>query len=287
MRKAFAIAMVMAVNPLLAQSPKPNVDWSKDVNQTRGWTQAVSITHGRNTASFTVDDARPLAIVVHEVREEYGWLVDYEDPVYDKTQTINTMSSAWQAAHPQYKVGHAPGGGFFTTTFSEDVASGFDTNETRRKVLEKILDDYAKTDNPGRYQLVQSGPSRFDVVGHGTTEKPLLDTVVSLKLDDSTASGALDALMLKLKASTGRTVDYGPIVFPELDRCKITSTFAEQTARTMLVQIFHACKLHVVWQLLYDVDEGTYDLNLDGASIVHRDMNGNKRFSAASVPDDD
>jgi hypothetical protein len=60
------------------------------------------ITHTGAHAVVAVDQPRPLYSAVHTIREEYGWLVDYEDPRYDsQTDLKDATSPHWRASHPE------------------------------------------------------------------------------------------------------------------------------------------------------------------------------------------
>src|SRR5215471_8860188 len=49
------------------------------------------------------NDPRPLDQAIIGLREQYGWIVDYEDPPYDEGDLVDTTDPKWRSAHPNEK----------------------------------------------------------------------------------------------------------------------------------------------------------------------------------------
>src|SRR5580658_7569097 len=58
--------------------------------------ERADITHSAGTAESSANNGRPLVETALALSEEYGWQVDYEDPVYDSgTEIVDAADSAW------------------------------------------------------------------------------------------------------------------------------------------------------------------------------------------------
>jgi hypothetical protein len=61
------------------------------------------ITHDGASVKVETNDARPLAQAVVASRREYGWLVDYEDPLYSKDDLVDARTADFMQLHPRAK----------------------------------------------------------------------------------------------------------------------------------------------------------------------------------------
>jgi hypothetical protein len=247
------VPIMIAASLLHGQFPNTSTHWDRAI-----------IKHDSQLtgATLTAVDARPLDQAVEALREEYGWLLDYEDPVYSAADLRPTTDQDWP---PNIKP--TPGlriiaGGSFTTTYPEQADMG--TDQARLSVLQQVLADYLNSGNPGKFRLVQTGPSRFAIVGTNKSSPPVLDTVVSVNIQDNALVALHDVLQV-VKAKTGHTVDVG-WVWPinPLHRCNVSQNFEEVPARTVLLSILDSCHLNLPlqWRFLYDPDTDIYALNL-------------------------
>ena len=60
------------------------------------------VEHHAGSATVVANDPRPLFQAITAVREEYGWVVDYEEPPYfSKYDLVDTTDPAWRAAGGQ------------------------------------------------------------------------------------------------------------------------------------------------------------------------------------------
>jgi len=120
---------------------------------------------------------------VEAISQEYGWIVDFEDPLYQSHfDLVDATDPEWRASHPNEKGATRVSGGLFQSSFPEP--SSIPSGNAEEQVLQKLVADYNSSGNPGkfsvrkeadgRYALV--GVSRKDETGKDETVNPLLDT---------------------------------------------------------------------------------------------------------------
>ena len=243
--------IVIATSLLQGQFPNTSTHWDRAI---------IKHDSQHTSATLTAVDARPLDQTAEALREEYGWLLDYEDPVYSAADLRPTTDRDWP---PNIKP--TPGlriiaGGSFTTTYTEQA--DMDTDQARVSVLQQGLADHLKSGNPGKFRLVETAPSRFAIVGLNESSPPVLDTLVTVNIQDN-ALVALHDVLQAVQAKTGHTVDVG-WVWPinPLHRCNVSQNFEEVPARTALLSILDSCHLTLQWRFLYDPNTNVYALNL-------------------------
>ncbi|MGH9604738.1 MAG: hypothetical protein ACRD3N_03450, partial [Terracidiphilus sp.] len=112
--------------------------------------QERSIVYSNGSATVAVNDPAPLAQAIIGVREEYGWVVDYEDPPWQSGDLHDVSPAAWHAAHPGRRGSMEPDGGAFQSTYAVCPDMWGSASE-ELQVLNKIVSDYNASGNPGRF----------------------------------------------------------------------------------------------------------------------------------------
>lgn len=220
------------------------------------------VKHGSQSATVTANSARPLDQTIEAMREVYGWILDYEDPVYSGTDLTEITDQDWPTdKHPQITPGlKRPAGGPFTTTYPE--SPNMDTDQSRSSVLKQVLADYAKSGNPAKFVLIQTAPSRFDIVGLNESSPPVFDTLVAINAVGESASRALYDVFEILQTKTGHKWALGRIPTNDLLRCSANPEIQQGSARTVILSILDSCHRSYTYRLLYDNSFDLYVLNI-------------------------
>jgi hypothetical protein len=228
------------------------------------------VSHVDNSVVATTNAPRPLADVVKALSEEYGWLIDFEDPpYYSKYDVIDDTDVKWRAAHPNDKGFTLIAGSHFRTQFSEypNVASSLADEE---HILVTVVSDYNASANPGRFNVVNEGGGRFAIVGTHVKDEngqdksitSILDTPISVS--EETRNG-LDTVLLILNALSTKThtrVEPGMYALDALAQSQVTVGGQNVPARILLSEVFSDSKVGVYWHLYYDTDNQTYVFNV-------------------------
>jgi hypothetical protein len=251
LRFAGVFSLLLGVCLLQGQDP----EHSKYMDQAR-------IKHSPQGATLTANDARPLDQAIEAMREEYGWLLDYEDPIYTDESLTELSDEDWRAPWPRTPGLLKPTGGLFTTTYPE--SPNMDSEEVQSRILRQVVADYRKSGNPGTFKLIQTAPGRFDVVGTNGSSSPVLDTVVAVNVKGKDANSALIEVLEQVETKTGHSVGEGFVPTNALNRCVANPEIEQGPARTVILSIFASCHHEFTWRFLYNANIDAYLLNIMG-----------------------
>ncbi|MGH9352772.1 MAG: hypothetical protein ACRD2G_11530 [Terriglobia bacterium] len=251
----------------------------------------VYMRHGvieRHAGSATVkaDAADPLMDAIAAVSEEYGWVVDYEDPPY-KGGTDVTYHPSPRPGVPSYKI---VAGGAFQSTYTE-MPKMWSSPAAKLEVLQKIVSDYNQSGNPGNFVVRDLADGSFDVIGTSIHDssgadiaiEPILDTTISIPSAARSVGATLDAILHALPA---KSLNFCP---PNLAMAgPVTVGGTGVPARDLLMQLVDRLGGNWAWQLVYQV--GPTPEYLFGVVLVQRaeyDIFGRRRLvpvGPATVP---
>ncbi|MGH9404618.1 MAG: hypothetical protein ACRD3D_02145 [Terriglobia bacterium] len=249
--------------------------------------QERSVTHHNGSVTVVINDPRPLAQAITAVSEEYGWVVDYEEPPWQSSRDLRDMSpAAWHAAHPGKRGFMIPAGGAFQSTYTEGPDMwGSATRE--EQILDKVVSDYNNSNNPGKFLLRQQSDGSYAVIGdlaedNNGSEVPVgayLDTVITIPSATRSADTTVDLILSAVSAKTGIVGRQGGLGSINLMRqSTITVGGANEPARELLIQVAHAMGLKMVWDLWYLPDLQKYALKLRPAVLAEPGTFGQKRL---------
>jgi len=218
-------------------------------------TGTARITRTNGMATVASNDPRPLDQAIIAIREEYGLLVDYEDPIYTAADLVDDTDPAWKERHPDRPSVTRVRGNSFATSYSEATVT---SPAGREDLLRKIISDYNQSGNPGQFKLVTEDKSRFAVVPLSATP---LDEVVNLNAGPYSLADAVSALAKAISNTSHIRVVVGSMPLGPLSQGTYPDDGKPEPARNKLASILESAGLPLVYQLLYDADSGQYFLN--------------------------
>lgn len=257
-------------------------EWVKHLQDTKKYLPEAVIEHGAGTAKLKASDPRPLRQAIEALNLEYGLRINYEDPPYESdSELVETRDAQWQAAHPNSRRATIPAGGIFESVYEENSPTL--TTEQERTILGKVIKDYNKSGNPGRFELRTHEGRGNSVVGVGAKDKrggdrsvlPLLDIGVSIPLEKRSTADALGLVFAQLSEKRQAKVALG-WGGNNLLLNDTTVGGNDAPARNLLLKIFEGTGRPVVYSLLYFEDTNTYILNVSVAARVMRDTFGKR-----------
>jgi len=227
---------------------------------------------------------------VEAISQEYGWIVDFEDPLYQSHfDLVDDTDPEWRASHPNEKGATRVSGGLFQSSFPEP--SSIPSGNAEEQVLQKLVADYNSSGNPGkfsvrkeadgRYALV--GVSRKDETGKDETVNPLLDTSISVPTQQRDARATLQLIVDTLAATSGVDINLGTIGLSSdpLQDSRLAIGGTNVPARTLLLQALDSISSTsphfrgiFVWNFLFDADTNAYWLRLRSATKTETDASG-------------
>jgi hypothetical protein len=219
------------------------------------------------------NDPRPLRQAVAALCYEYGWAIDFEDPQYTSSfDLVDDTDPGWRSSHPEAKPVFVPAGHAFQVDFAPSVGP--------EMVLRKLVDEYNRTDNPGRFEVVREDDHRVAIVGRSRRNdkgdfqpsSSILDTVVTVPAQTRTGLEMLELLVHELSEATGINVKLGWTPVEKLASAKVTASGTNVSARELLTSTLSMSSGDVdilVWSVLFDPDSGGYYLSVHDYPAVH------------------
>jgi hypothetical protein len=262
------IFALILVGEAAGQQSRPDDFWS-----------AAQVRHATGTATVVLHGPRPLWMALLAVEREYGWLVDYEDPIYQEaTESVVQHNLQWDTLHPGVP-SRVPAGTTFSSTYPEDSQTPASTTQ-RQVILAKIVSDYNASANPGRFELRVAGPGRINIVGY-SRHAPAgrgtpLDSLVTIKTGTRGAVDALQELADALTKTTGIKVVVGAVPWNLLVPARVSTKAERILARSLLTDIADSANVPLMWDFLYDFDTRSYFLSLRPRSRLVTDAAGKR-----------
>ena len=227
---------------------------------------------------------RPLHDVISALNDEYGWAINYEDAPYDSDfELIDSTDSKWRASHPNAPGFRIPAGGFFQCEYEEGTM--LTTSAGKEEVLRRIISEYNRSGNPGKFIVRAGEDGRLSVIGTkvrgaNTNDReivPILDTLISIPTEQRSADETVEIILKALSEKSGMKVENFGIADNLLIQTKTIVGGENISARNLLLKTLNATKRTYIWSLLYDANSDTfYALNTRIAARVERKKDGTK-----------
>jgi hypothetical protein len=233
--------------------------------QSGGYMRHGIVQNEGTSARVTANDPRPLLQAVTAVAHQYGWAVDFEDPVYTSSfDLVDVTDPRWRAIHPEAKV-MVPSGGRFQSDINLLLS--------KKQNLQKMVDDYHRTASPGRFTIVNEADGRYDVVGVASRNSrgefqertPVLETPISMPKGTRSALETIELIAHSVSLSSNTAVVLGYVPLNLLHQSQVDISASKVPARTLLIDVLTGMSNSpetLVWRLLYDPDGKRYYLNI-------------------------
>lgn len=214
---------------------------------------------------ITTNAPRPLDDVLAALAHQHGWHINYEDPLYGKSDIVDETAPSWLEQHPSGPRANGIAGGAFQVKIPIDG----DFPDDPMQILPPLIEAYNRSGNPGQFQLRVVSKNSFDVIPTASGEgpqTPLLDTVMSFDAtDDGDAYPTLRKFCEELSRKTGHRVVFGGTGSPSENRllqAHIQQHSVNQPAREILRQMYTQVGSTDCWRLFYDPDSNQFWLRM-------------------------
>ena len=257
-RRSILLSFLPLTLLVFRQSPDPNAAHIKEWTERNAQYSAPKITETDSSLEITTNDPRPLDNVLDALVHQHGWHINYEDPLYGKSDILDNTAPSWLKDHPNGPRAYVVKGGAFDAKIPID---GYLPDDPRQ-ILPALVKAYNRSGNPGRFELRPINGDEFDIVPTPTAEDPqkaILDTVMTFDTKDSdSADSNLKAFCDALSRENGQAVEFwrpyptGTSYFPA--EAKIRLHVQNQPARDVLRKMLRQVTSTMSWRLFYDTD---------------------------------
>jgi hypothetical protein len=240
--------------------------------------EQTQITHQGSRITIVAVGARPLFQAVNALRDEYGWVVDYEDPIYSGSGLVDDTSPDWRRLHPTSKGVTRPVGGSFVTSFDGGDAAAMQTSVGEERVLRSVVCDYNAGARSERFEVRKSASSRLTIVGlpkaastGQQAPQSVMDTPISLELKSRSGFAAIFAA---LSAQSGRKIMYFGYGNDPLLRIDTTLGGQNIPVRDFLEKVADSTTYCMSFNTLYDADPKLYGISVSMTTKPSIDASG-------------
>lgn len=207
---------------------------------------------------------RPLLQAVDALQQKYGWVIDYEDPHY----SVPLESAASTASPPNRRHSMAQQGGENGFSMQFNIGSNSAKAPDETALLQAVIDANNQSSAAGQFKLLKQEGGTFAVVGVSArgadgqvaNQQPILDTPITLAKTRRTAASTITLISHHLSEDAKLPVatQLSTGLFQYLAEVGGSAT----PARTLLVETLAGSKAKTYWQLLYDPQSKSYQLNI-------------------------
>jgi hypothetical protein len=210
------------------------------------------------SVKLSVDDPRPLAEAVKQLQEKYGWVITYEDPrLINESDLLDETDPKYRQAHPGGMRALTPKGGHLEISYFVSPATG--KPENPKALLQMLLNTYATSANPGRFELKQTGqifhiiPAQAkDIRGRWVHQASILDIPITFPEKERSVYETLETITRALSSATQVRVVVGTIPLNLFVRRHTTQSASSEPAREALIRTLESTNQKFSWRLLYD-----------------------------------
>lgn len=215
--------------------------------QAHTYMERAVIHHENGSATVAANSPRPLSQALSAIRRGYGWVVDYEDPLYSNSDLTSNSDPRFPSR--AFKV---PAGGAFQSTYPETPYM-WSRTDSEEAVLDKLMADYNQSGNPGQFTVLPQFDGSYAVVGTepGSTAPPILSTPISIPSGTRSLGDTLHLITGAVSAASGVAlyVSGSPGIVRRLIRSQVTIGANGAPARYVLVQAFTQANWKVAWDM--------------------------------------
>jgi hypothetical protein len=220
------------------------------------------------TVTVTANSTRPLWQALDSVRRQYGWTVDYEDPLYPSDSAGITSDSV----HGRYLKG-----GSFVPHFHEPNSN---SASEEQRVLQEIVNQY-NSQYSGKYRVLKISDFRFDVA----PAQSILDQPVKIDSEARSLRAEVDEIVASLTRATGIKVEQAGLIDNVMEQSQVSLKHTNAVpVRQLLNEVLNHAPVQKVWLFTFNPDGGTGAVGIQTTQLWTTNENGKIAVKTLSNP---
>jgi len=217
---------------------------------------------------LSVNDPRPMAEAVKQLQEKYGWVITYEDPrLSNESDLLVETDPKHRQDHPGGRRALTPKGGTLEISYFVSPVTG--KPENPRALLQALLNAHAASDNPGRFELKQTGqvfhviPEQVkDIRGRWVHQTSILGIPITFPEKERSVFETLGTITSALSSAAQMRIVIGAIPLNLFVRHRTTQSASSELARDVLIRTLDSTNRKFSWRLLHDPGVNMFALNV-------------------------
>ena len=209
------------------------------------------------------DVSRPFYFALLALSETYGWVIDYEDPIYSGPEIKDTTDARWLREHPDGRHVYSPASG----AFSADLGRMAGGNPDEQDYVTKLIDLYNRTSSPGFFRMIRTTGGRVVITGRSRSQSssefiPVLSRQMQPSPVSETMSKALQELTSRCGSAGGVPIEFGIGPTDAAATGEVAGHDGPITCREQLGRILALLRVPSRYALLYDINTHAYYLSI-------------------------
>ncbi len=217
---------------------------------------------------LTAQGGDPMLSIVEQVRGEYGWLISYEQPIFNPANMIDVAIPEWRRKHPGEVGVLVPRVQTLSVRFPPPALGTRDEEKT----LELLVEQANAAHTFVHYGLVHGVDNRYSIYGEDAYRGTNGVAGVAIKIRDTPTTGQDYELTRVLEACSAQS----PIPFVwatvEQNSMKSLSKHVPETCRNGLQRLVQAKSSTAIYQIMEDTLNKVMVVNV--LPFTYRDSSG-------------
>ena len=224
-------------------------------------------------ATIRTDTPRAVGAIVWDLRQRYGWRINYEDPrIRYRGDYVDVTVPSYQPRTPEDRA-LDPRAGLLEVTFAAPSEEG--APDDPAPVLEALVQAHAASGLPGRFEVRQLG-DQYDIVGvaaddesgQTVSQDPVLDARISIPERERSLMDLVHEVCVQVSRATGVRIQEGTLPAGALRQGSMQQGFSDRPAREVLREALSRLRWPWAWSLNCEIGGRTCVLNVDPVGVL-------------------
>lgn len=222
---------------------------------------------------LSAQGSTPLATVLADLEKRFGWVITYEDPVYEHSSDVEEVTNLSQRPPDSTRRRIlSPRQGAFAVDIG--LPSAGTTPANPLECVRRVVEAYNESGNPGRFRVLQTDGMLhvLPLASNGTDgqlipRRSILETPISVPPGPHNAAAFLNEVVTAVKSRNG--VDIALMSAPAnlFARAQVEPDVIDDLALNMLARELHQLDSSLSWRLMYSPTDQKYMLTVYGIRL--------------------
>jgi len=212
---------------------------------------STEVTRSDGTLSITVHSYYPVRDILVRLGQEYGWSINYEDPIYPASDTVDVSVSSWRRDHPGERGFYVPK---WEDAFSVHLPAAGEHVGSPFGILQGIVNEYNRSHESVKFRIQALSHSRFRVTGRPSGGRGIFDaTSVAVNRQPTQGTQELARIINSCSAETGLTIVLGIAPMNALNHAIIAGGIGKLDCGSAINRVIAQVSPELVYQVIEDI----------------------------------
>jgi len=217
---------------------------------------------------LSAQGSTPLATVSADLEKRFGWVITYEDPVYEHSSDVEQVTNLSRRSNDSSgRPILSPRPGAFAVDI--ELAPGRTTPANPLECVRRIVEAYNVSGNPGRFRVAQTDGmlhvlpiASNGVDGQIIRRRSILETPISITPGPHNAAAFLKEVVTAVESSNGVKIAIMSAPANLFATAMVQPDVTSGLALNMLARELHQLDASLSWRLMYSPTDHNYMLTI-------------------------